>query len=381
MQPIQEDKALRKLYWRFERALRAILPRPEARVLGAISGGRDSVVLAALLAQAQRAGVCPVLLGHVNHGLRPEADAEETLVRELAADLELELQVHQTQARVMSRQQGWSLEQAARVVRLGALAQIAADTGCEAIATVHHLDDQAETVLIRILRGVGPRGLGAMAPSTPLNLPEEVALETPPASPLFLIRPLLEFRRSELEGFRERAGLPWAEDSSNEDRTILRNQVRLDLLPHLEGSYNPRLAESLAELARWARLETEPMAGWAGTVLEEVRLTRGEPASEESLILDAVALMHHPPAIASRVLWMAFQELKGPEATLTGRHMTDLLELLEKLPDASAEPQSETTGCSACRGERDLGEVHLPGKIRVRLAGGRLFFETHRPHE
>ena len=379
MQPIQEDRALRKLYWRFERALHATLPRPEARVLGAISGGRDSVVLAALLAQAQRSGVCPVLLGHVNHGLRPEAEAEETLVRELASDLELDLHVRQTQARAVSRQQGWSLEQAARVVRLGALASIAADTGCEVIATAHHLDDQAETVLIRILRGVGPRGLGAMAPRTPLVVPSEAPLETQPEWPLFLIRPLLEFRRSELEAFRDRAGLPWAQDPSNEDRSILRNQVRHDLLPHLEESYNPRLAESLAELARWARLEAEPMAEWARTVLEEVRLTRGDPPSEEGLTLDATALKRHPPAITSRVMWMAFQQLKGPEATLTGRHMTDLLELLEKVPEGST--PAVNSGCSACRGERDLGEVHLPGRIRVRLAGGRLHYEPHRPHE
>lgn len=382
MKAIGQHPRLRRFYWRFEKALRPVLPRPEARVLGAISGGQDSVALAALLAEARDAGVCPIVFAHIHHGLRERADGDASFVGELATRLRAELTVVRLDLGPALEREGYSLEQAARAGRHEALAREAQRLGCDAVAMAHHMDDQAETVLVRILRGVGPGGLGAMAPAAPM--PHGPAGEDGPGGPgreggpaprgLRLLRPLLDFRREEIASFLAELGLPHREDESNHRPDHLRNRVRAELLPHLVGEYNPRLVEGLADLARWARLESEPMHAWARTVLEEVLLTRG--AGGGRLVIDAAGLRTHPDAVVTRVLWMAYQRLRGPEAVLGSRHVEDLLALLAKL---DARGECDRAACAACAGSRDLGEAHLPGSLRARLAGGKLYLEGHDP--
>jgi tRNA(Ile)-lysidine synthase len=252
--PIREpesDAALRAAYRRWERALADSLADRPARVLAAVSGGCDSILLAWLLRlSAERGRLGGLILGHVNHGLRPEAAQEEAFVRRFAETSGLPMRVARL-APIPDGASGESLEEAARWRRHAALAELARAAACDAVALGHQMDDQAETLLLRILRGTGPRGLGAMQPRGRLPLAPP---DTDPGSGApILIRPLLGFRRREIRSLADSFGLEWIEDPSNRDRRLLRNRVRCELIPQLETEYNPRLVESLADLAHWQR--------------------------------------------------------------------------------------------------------------------------------
>ncbi len=202
-----------------------------ARILVAVSGGADSVTLLhALVALDQRVGV-----GHVHHGLR-EAGAEADLdfVRELAAGLGLPFRASRVDAR---RRDGRSPEARARELRYSALETLCSDLGCAWIATAHSLDDQAETVLLRAVRGTGLRGLAGIDPR---------------AEGARLLRPLLGVRATALREYLKSRGLCWREDETNADRTIPRNRLRAEILPALE-QVHAGATRKLAQLAETAR--------------------------------------------------------------------------------------------------------------------------------
>jgi tRNA(Ile)-lysidine synthase len=204
------------------------------RLLVAVSGGADSVALLHLLLGLGQS----VAVGHVHHGLRDEADVDEAFVASLAA----RVGVPHASLRVdAAKRDGRSPEARARALRYAALTQLAAQLGCDAVATAHTLDDQAETVLLRQLRGTGLDGLAAIAPR----------LENPP-----VVRPLLRARRGELRAYLEARELPWREDPSNRELAIPRNRLRAQVLPVLE-EIHPGALERLAELADRAREAVE----------------------------------------------------------------------------------------------------------------------------
>lgn len=350
MREISTDLPLRRFYFRWERALRAVLGEPGWHAVAAISGGCDSVVLARLLLESARRGQGRVTLAHVHHGLRPAADADEAFVRELAADWQVPLRVERVDARGHAAQRGWSIEQAARILRLEALEQAARAAGADVIVLGHQMDDQAETVLLRLLRGAGPRGLGGMCAARRLR-------RIAGAPRLRLVRPLLGFRRAELRDFAARAELRWIEDASNRDLAPWRNRIRHELIPQLQSLYNPRLVESLAEAARWQRRESVPLARAAARVYRRAQLS----VTATTVELDAARLRRAPDAVVTRVLWHAYQRLAGPHAALGRRHARMLLAVIrEGLGGASP-------------------SVHLPGRVRARFTRQRIIFEPHEP--
>jgi tRNA(Ile)-lysidine synthase len=369
MSEISTDRELRRFYFRWERALGDLWPGPGWRILAALSGGCDSVVLAWLLRESARRGLGTVVLGHVNHQLRPEAEREEAFVRKLADAWGLAIHIEHVKPAELAREKGWSIEQAARVLRSQALTSICRATGCDAIALGHQMDDQAETLLLRILRGTGPRGLGVMAPRIDLRGAD---IHHSEAGTVVQLRPLLGFRRDELRAMGARAGLEWVEDPSNEDTGFLRNRIRLELIPELTRTYNPRLVESLTELARWQRLESEPVAQLAASVRERATRRGAKKTQDKNgsrmVGLDAVDLAAQPEAVASRVLWLAYQELVGSEGVLGSRHTAELLRLLRK---GSVGPRKLSVAGPS--------EVHLPGRVRARLSGTSIIFELHDP--
>ena len=203
-------------------------------VLTAVSGGADSVALADVLVSLVPELDLKVHLVHVNHGLRPEADAEQLSVERLAGDLGVPCHVERVTVR---REPPWEgLEAEARRARYGAFRAVAERIGAQRIATAHTADDQAETVLMRLLEGAGPRGLAGIAPVRGL-----------------LIRPLLEARRTDVEVHLRARGLAWMEDVSNRDPRFLRNRVRHDVLPFLERTVDPGIAAGLARSAGLVR--------------------------------------------------------------------------------------------------------------------------------
>jgi tRNA(Ile)-lysidine synthase len=210
-------------------------------VLVAVSGGPDSMALLHVLALL-RARLAFGLFAHgVDHGLRPAASAE----LDLAADLARSLEVPFSRSRV-SLSPGGNLQARARTVRWEALRTAASRTGADRIATGHHADDRAETVLMRILRGTGPRGLAALPPVDGDR-----------------IRPFYRARRADIDAHVARHALPHAIDPSNRDPRFLRSRVRHEVLPMLEG-LSPRVVEHLCALADAAASERGGTRGPAG---------------------------------------------------------------------------------------------------------------------
>jgi len=237
-------------------ALDAALLKPGMRLAVALSGGADSVALLRILAARSRELGLALHAAHLHHGLRgAEADADLEFCRALAAKLGLPFH----EARVDTRQKAQAdpksgktaetgkpaetLEEAARRLRYAWFRQLMASGEVDTIATAHTLDDQAETVLAKFLRGAWTEGLSGIHPK----------LETPEGR---IIRPLLAATHAEIETYLRELGQNWREDSSNRNLTFTRNRIRHELLPLLEG-WNPRLREHMAQMAALARDEEE----------------------------------------------------------------------------------------------------------------------------
>ena len=203
----------------------ALVPRG-ARVLVAVSGGPDSVATLHVLALLRSRFAFGLFAHGVDHGLRPDAGAELDLAERFARSLEVPF----SRSRV-SVEPGPNLQARARSVRWEALRAAAARAGADRIATGHHADDRAETVLIRLLRGTGTRGLGVLPPRDGDR-----------------IRPIYRARRSDVQAHIARHHLPFASDPSNLDPRFLRTRVRHDVLPTLE-KLGPRIIEHLCRLA------------------------------------------------------------------------------------------------------------------------------------
>lgn len=233
------------------------LLRPRERVLVACSGGRDSVALLHVLATLAADFPLEVTVGHVHHGLRSSADEDAAFVRDLAGRLGVRFSM-----RRLWGVEGPNLEARARAARYAALVDMARELGATVVATGHTLDDQAETVLLRLLRGTGVGGLAGILPRRGLGPGVDV------------VRPLLRTKRAELEAFLCRLNQPWREDETNLDVAARRNWVRHRILPLLT-SENPRLAQALSQLAEVVRAEEEAWGRW----VEEARRSIASPAA------------------------------------------------------------------------------------------------------
>jgi tRNA(Ile)-lysidine synthase len=228
-----------------EAALR--LGLSQERVLLAVSGGIDSVALAHAAQELAEVSGLKLSIGHVNHGLRgAESEADQAFVEALGGRLGVPV----ASARVdpsAAREGGSSrdretLQEAARRLRYAALRRLAEQAGTACVATAHTADDQAETVLLRLLRGTGPDGLAGMPERSPDG---------------WLVRPLLRVSRAEVERFARARGLAWREDASNQCLDYARNRLRQRWLPGLAADFNPRLLNAIADLAEAQRRDSE----------------------------------------------------------------------------------------------------------------------------
>ena len=287
---------------------------PGGRVLVALSGGPDSVALLHVLQTLERRGHLVVAgAAHFNHQLRgAEADADELFCRELAASLRLPILVGRGDVRRMASESGRSIEDAARTARYSFLNGAAASLDAVAVAVGHSLEDQAETFLLRLIRGAGPAGLAGVRPRAGI-----------------VIRPLLEVPRADLRAYAAEHGLTFREDSSNADVGIPRNRVRVELLPHLQ-QFSPAIAATLARQAALARVDDEFLEGaaieWARSIVLQLE--------DNGVALDALALAALHPALASRVARTALQAA-APGRFIGFQHVDDLLDLTRRA-DGSA---------------------------------------------
>ena len=265
-----------------------MLPRGGS-VAVAVSGGPDSVCLLHVLAELAPSWNVSLAVAHLNHQLRgAESDEDEHFVAQLAASLGL--QFHRASVDVAASDD--NLEQAGRRARRSFFAGLKMDR----IALGHTRDDQAETVLFRLLRGSGLRGLAGIYPVTGGGY----------IRPSY-IRPLIDVTRAEVEEFLRARGIAWREDASNLDPRFARNRIRRSLLPQLARDWNPRIGESLAHLASLAHDEER----WWRSYIDDLSAGILVPRSGGIEVQARRPLADLPPAVSRRLIRRAITQVKG----------------------------------------------------------------------
>ncbi len=268
--------------------------QPGQTVAAALSGGRDSVCLLHVLLRLSVKLSFKLVAIHVHHGLRTEADADEAFCRQLCEDLNIEFLTKRVDTPVRVKAVGESVEEAARNLRYAVFEELVKTGTVQRIALAHHQQDQAETVLLHLLRGSGLTGLCGMK-----------------AKRLPYIRPLLEVTAAEIDEYIKENDLPHVEDSSNQDTAYRRNHIRHQLLPLLQREYNPEIVKSLAHMA--VRLQEE-----------EEYLDRQTPEVSEAISIHW--LLQYPVNLQKRILrkWLRNHELVQDVQQV---HIEQLLEL------------------------------------------------------
>ncbi len=293
----------------------AILQRWQTRWLGpelvvAVSGGSDSVGLLRLLDELSPTLGLRLSVAHLNHNTRGEASAKDAqFVAELAESLGWPFDCGQWTPTRTSH-----FEADARKARMAWLLQIARDRKANAVAVGHTSDDQAETILQRILRGTGPRGL--------TGIPARRRLE----EGIALVRPLLKVSRAEVRSYLLQKGQPWREDSTNFDLSRTRSRIRHDLLPKLIQEYNPQVADALIQLGQLTK-------GWEKAL--RPRVARIERAATlyrdpETIQLDRSVIVACPLPLRSEVLRRAWRLAGWPERAMNADRWHRLSKLVKQ---------------------------------------------------
>lgn len=363
------------------------LLRPSARVLVGVSGGMDSVVLLhALTAVAQQIGRgYSLIVAHMDHGIRETSAADAEFVADLAKQLNVPCVVERADVPALARRQGQGVEQAARTARYDFFARVAAQHHADAVAAAHHADDNVETILFRILRGTAMRGLRGMeakrelrivdcglrieegggsgklaaglqsVPQSPVPSPQSRVPS--PQSPIFLIRPLLGFRRDEIHAYAQAANLAWREDHTNDDVRYRRNFLRHELLPLVREKLNDQADDAILRLGELAA-QTEVFL----TCQAERRLAESVSHEDaEKILLDVTMFTPNPADETEAILRttayrLILDRLGMPQRDMTAEHLAAIDALLR------------TAG----------GVVNLPDGVIVRREKIHLLFQTSR---
>ena len=333
---------------------RDALLREGDRVLVAVSGGSDSVALLMLLRALADTGALGIAgVAHLNHGLRSAAGEDEEFCRTLADAAGLPFRSERVDVRGLAAQRGVSIEDAGRQARYAFFERVAHELDADAIATGHTRDDQAETFLLRLIRGAGPRGLGGIHPSVslPTSAPQARHAGLPTVAPQarrWVIRPLLGIGRDELREYLASMGQPFREDESNRDVSIPRNRVRHELIPLLRERFSPAIVDVLAREATIARQDEERLHAEAIDLARSIVLTSRTGASVE---VDVEALRSLPDALAVRVARLALERL-APDRFVGFDQIDRLLDMVEMGASGSLSLPGQ-------HAERRGGRIHL----------------------
>ena len=326
------------------------------RVLAAVSGGADSVALAFVLARlAPDFGFTLAGLAHLHHGLRGEdADADQAFVVALAARLGVPCITGHEDVAARARENGESIEAAARRARYALLDEAATALSATRIATGHTADDQAETLVMRLMRGAGLQGLSGIRPRNGN-----------------VIRPLLDARRAAVEAFLRTAGESWREDASNADTTIARNQVRHAVIPALTRAGGDSVVDALARTASLIQEDADELDRAAIEMAASIVLPDGR--------LDVAALGRVGPAIGRRVIRRALEAASGGRF-LSLEHVEAVRSLMKEdaarpvqLPGVTAHRDAHAIRLEPVQDETDAvvfeTPLPVPGQVDVPEAG------------
>jgi tRNA(Ile)-lysidine synthase len=298
---------------------------PGDRVLVAVSGGVDSVVLLYALRELQKSEKLSLAVAHFDHAIRTDSAADAEFVKKLARSLKLRYYSERADVPAYAKAQKLSLEVAARTLRYQFFERIAKAHDFKKIALGHTLNDQAETLLMRLLRGAGLEGLSGIPPVRP-------------SGELTYIRPLIECTRDQIVAFAQAHKLSWSEDPTNYDTTIARNKIRHELIPILK-EYNPKVLEALGRTARLLAQAAHVLDCQA----EQALATLIASESAQGLALDLKDLMAMPEYLQALVLRRAIARV-NPLCEPEAAHIEALLRWISR---------------------RGAGELHLPAGVRV----------------
>ncbi len=310
--------------------------RPESKIVIGVSGGPDSLALLHVMRDFVQPGC--LWAAHLNHGLRPEADDEAAFVAQTADNWGLGYRGEKVNVAGLARRQGWSIEEAGRNARYQFLAQVSAEVQAEAVIVAHNADDQAETVLLNILRGTGLTGLRGMRPESAL-----------PGRPgVKLVRPFLRTTRAAIERYCQDQALQPVLDSTNEDKAYLRNRLRHELLPLLDV-INPQVRLHLRQLADLAAADEAFLEVQSELVWEAILQERGGG-------------------------WLSIDRDQWRALPLSMRRRTLRRAVLELRPDISDIPFQAVDLAEQIGMEKETGaEANLPGGVLLRLGYSELW--------
>ncbi len=332
-----------------ERIRRKGLFRKGGRYLIALSGGCDSVSLLFLMRELAEADGFSLHALHVNHGLRAEAAADERFCAELCGRLGIPLSVFRENIAEIAGREKISPEEAGRNRRYARLSEMAEVLNADAVLTAHHRDDQAETVLLALLRGTGLSGLCGMRERRPL------------AGRTELIRPLLDMSRAELQDYLNGLGEPWREDESNTDPAYARHYVRTALLPLMEERF-PGAAGRIASAAAHLREAEDVLRRQADLWLAENVPEDVLPA--DRLVAEAPGLQYY--------IWRQFLDASGLR-DLTREHFDALLELAGKSSGSRVVLPGGRTAVRQQNGIRLFADPTVPEKAETPRLSVRTF--------
>jgi tRNA(Ile)-lysidine synthase len=296
-------------------------------VLVAVSGGPDSVALIHLLHTLSPIFSFSLGIAHLNHSLRRiESEQDAEFVAALAQKLNLPFYMEKQDVRRYQRRHKLSLEEAARQIRYTFLNQVAEANGFNKIALGHHYDDNAELVLMYLLRGSGPLGLSGM----------------PAVRGKKIVRPLINVKRSQIIDYLTEKGLEYVRDTSNADLNYLRNKLRHDLIPHLLSSYNPKIRETLNRTASIIRSEEQWLAALIDPIFKEALMSQ----ETDKICLSRDGFDKIPLAARRRLIRKAILTVKGNLRRITYSHIDATIRLAMTGPA--------------------VGFLDLPDRIRIR---------------
>lgn len=321
---LQAVKALTKEY--------GMLPRG-GRVLCALSGGADSVCLVHLLLTLAEEGGFTVAAAHYNHRLRgEESDRDEAFVRTWCAEHGVPLLVGSGEVAGEAARLGKGVEETARHMRYSFLHAAAEELECQLIATAHNADDNAETLLLHLIRGSGLQGLTGIAPRRGK-----------------LVRPLLTVTRAQIEDYMAEYALPHVEDSTNADTAYTRNRLRHTVMPLLRD-LNPRLTESLSDTARYLRTDNDFLNAQAAAICQSARW------AEDNIVIEARFIAAAPNAVAPRAARRLLEMLGDGDTDCSAAHLNAIVDL--------------------CRGEDPSAVCFLPNNLLAQRVYRELLLTT-----
>ncbi len=320
------------------------------KLLIAVSGGPDSMALLHVLIELSQVLSFDLTIAHLDHGLRgSDSEKDAKFVKKRALSLNIPFYIEKKDVKSYKKKHRLSLEEAARRVRYDFLDDISAKTRCSKIALGHNADDNAELVLMNMLRGSGPLGLSGI----------------PPVRDKKYIRPLIEITRSEITEFLTNKNIKYVIDKSNKDIKFTRNRIRHNLIPLLKADYNPEIIRALNRFSSVLREDEK----WMKSLIEAMYgdlVIKKEPGH---ILIDIKKILRHEKSAIQRIIRKGIKDVKGNLKGITYDHIIKIADFI-KIPNKR-------------------GYLHLPDRIQIKIWDGILSIskktnslrETGKDHE